>query len=295
VFFRKITHPMDLEIIPRNTNFNFQNSMEENRYVCGGDPILTHFINALQSMFPEGERMFIESAIDCIEKYSGKKTPDSKLMDDFHKFSRQEATHGFVHMQWTAELVKLGYEKMSEFTSGMKEFRVKVRKRMDPLRRLSITAAAEHYTASIAHVVISGKSEIISTSAVPYNAVLLYHAMEEVEHKSVCYDLYTFFSGNYLLRLWGYFILTYRLFSQVYKRMHYLLDKDGLWNREGKKMVRKFFFGRRGLFWNMLPRLIAYLNPFFRPWNTDEREAIENTFGILREGAGIQPFHSGGR
>ena len=45
--------PATLQLIPRTVHFDYETVMRENRYWHGGDPVTTHFFNALQAMFPD--------------------------------------------------------------------------------------------------------------------------------------------------------------------------------------------------------------------------------------------------
>ena len=56
--------PSALTLIPRVVRFDYESVLRQNRYWHGGDPVVTHFFNALQAMFPEGERFFMDSARD---------------------------------------------------------------------------------------------------------------------------------------------------------------------------------------------------------------------------------------
>ena len=117
--------------------------------------------------------------------------------------------------------------------------------------------------------------------------------MEEVEHKSVCFDLYQQVSGSYMGRVFGMLFVTFDLAAHVFVRHRYLLKKDGLWNPVHRREVRRFFLGEEGLLKGLWPRIRTYLKPSFHPWQTDEREALERAFGHLRSQAGIPPFQVG--
>src|SRR5699024_453303 len=91
--------PDDLEIKARSPHFDLLPAMQENRYWLGNDPVLTHFVNALQSIFPEGERMFIDAARDVAEKVGEDNLPP-QLRADLKAFIRQEGWHGKQHNGW---------------------------------------------------------------------------------------------------------------------------------------------------------------------------------------------------
>jgi len=287
---KKSLRPRNLHILDRKMTFNFQETMNKNHYWSNNNPILTHFLNAFQETFPEGERLFIESALDCRDKYSEKKPVDEKLLGDFKLFARQEVNHGKIHQMWTDELIRLGYARMVVFNEEMKDFRNQFRKQHSPEYRLAYTSAAEHYTASLAHLFINVIPEVLTDSEMPYKAVLLYHAMEELEHKSVCFDLFQHFSGNYFIRFFAFLHLSYDLFKKVSVRLRYLLEKDGIWDKKHKQLTNQFFFGKQGIVKKFFPRIISYLSPSFHPWKNDDRTLVDGKFGKIRNEAGITDF-----
>jgi predicted metal-dependent hydrolase len=282
--------PDDLHITARKLTFDYEDPMRRNRYWHNQDPVVTHFINALQATFPEGERFFIDAARDGETILLEKHAMEERLRQDLRLFIRQEALHGQQHRQWTQALILEGYEHMADYDDQMRRLRIWFRKHFSTRTRLSMTAAAEHYTASIAYVLCYVKPELLTESQPPFRDVLLYHAMEELEHKSVCYDLYRNLSGNYLGRLLGMLFVTFDLAIHVFVRHRYLLKRDGLWDRVHRRAVRRFFLGDQGLLKGIWPRIRSYLKPSFHPWQTDEREEFERMFGHLRSQAGIPPF-----
>ena len=285
--------PEDLHITARRLTFDYQTPLRRNRYWHNQDPVVTHFINALQATFPEGERFFIDAARDGERILLEKHAMDERLRQDLRLFIRQEALHGHQHRQWTEALIREGYERLADYDDQMRRLRLWFRKHFSTRARLSITAAAEHYTASIAYLLTYVKPDLLTESQPPFRDVLLYHAMEEVEHKSVCYDLYQSLSRSYLGRLLGMLFVTFDLAIHVFVRHRYLLKKDGLWDRVHRRGVLRFFLGKQGLLKGLWPRIRAYAKPSFHPWQTDEREALERAFGRLRSQAGISPFQMG--
>ncbi len=286
----KTRRPVNLHILDRKMIFDFTGTMNNNRYWSNNDPVLTHFLNAFQETFPEGERLFIDAALDCRNKYSVKKPVSEELSEDFKLFARQEVNHGKIHQLWTDELIRRGYEGMADFDEKMKEFRERFRKRRSPEYRLAFTAAAEHYTASLAHLFIHVVPKILTNTELPYRAVLLYHAMEELEHKSVCFDMFRHFSGNYFMRFFAFIHLSIDLFRKVSIRLRYLLKKDGIWDNKYRQLTRQFFFGKQGIVRKFFPRIISYISPWFHPWKYDDRKLVDEKFKQIRIESGIADF-----
>ncbi|MFX1497281.1 MAG: metal-dependent hydrolase [Promethearchaeota archaeon] len=283
-------HPTNLKIIVRQVKNDYSSSLKKNRYWYKNDPIVTHFFNALQATFPEGEKFFIQAAIDAADQLTKKGILGNELKEDIDKFIHQEALHSQQHALWTNALIHYGYKKMGEYNTHMKKIVKWFRKHIPVVMRLAITAAAEHYTASIAFLFTHIKSKFLTESLLPFRNLLLYHAMEEIEHKSVCYDLYQCLSGNYFGRMFGFAFITLELTLSIYMRYRYLLKKDGIWNKNHRRKIRIYLFGRDGIIKGLLFRIKSFWNPSFHPWQTDERVMINKVFGKYQAELNIIPF-----
>ena len=285
------THrPSNLHIVVRKLAYDYQTPLRSHRYWLDNDPIGTHFINALQSTFPDGEMFFIQAALDGARILRQHGSLGNQMEQDLKSFQQQEAHHSQQHRLWTEALIQMGYEKLALYNKDLHKYDAWFRKHISAEWRLSITAAAEHYTASLAYLFTHVNQDLLMRGDAPFNSLLLYHAMEEIEHKSVCFDLSQMLSRSYLLRIIGFIFTTLDLAISIYMRMRYLLEKDGLWGWKYRVKVWKYFLGRSGLLKGLFPRIIQYLRPSFHPWMTDERKGIEFFFGNLFTKYQIEPF-----
>ena len=251
--------PKNLDITVRKVNYNYYQPIKNNRYWANNDPVLTHFFNAFQATFPEGEKLFIQAALDGRTMLRRKGTLDPQFASDIKKFMRQEALHSQQHKKWTTALIEYGYPGIRDFNAMLRQFRVFARKYLPTSFRLAITAAAEHYTASLAYLFTHIRPDILMHMPVEFRGLLLYHAMEEIEHKSVCFDLYQNVSGSYLLRIFGFFFITVDFIANVYLRMRYMLKRDGLLNHRFQFKLTKFMFGTKGIVKSLLFQIKRYV------------------------------------
>lgn len=274
---RRARTPAALKLIARSVRFNYLDAMKKNRYWHDNDPVKTHFFNALQAMFPEGERFFMDSARD-VRDMVGKDNLPPELLEQIQLFIRQEAMHGREHDGWTNALIDLGYTSMKAFDEKLKRDNYWSKKNLSPLTRLAMTAASEHFTASLAHLFIYHRPDLIEKAGSPFRELLVYHALEEVEHKAVCYDLYQEANGGYWMRISAMVFVTLDLLVRLRNRMHYLLGKDGLWDVEHRRAVRSLLWGKDGIMRALAPFLMQYFRPGFHPWETDERRDLLEKF-----------------
>lgn len=257
--------------------------MMSNLYWLDNDPVKTHFFNALQSVFPEGERFFIDSARDGLEAVENGDTKNVVLANDdelnqlrthVKMFIYQEAQHGKQHEIINDALISLGYDRIAYYTDVQRKSRIRIRKQLSVSLRLSVTAA-EHFTAAFSHYALCKKPDLFDGADSPFRELLLFHCAEEIEHKSVCFDLYQVQHGGYFLRIFGLVLAVLDEAINVRYKHRYLLKKDGKWTFKYRLQAWRFIWGTKGIVFSLLPLLFKYINPWFHPWDIDERDEIE--------------------
>ncbi|CBL47156.1 hypothetical protein HDN1F_35730 [gamma proteobacterium HdN1] len=278
LFGRRSKTPTDLTLLPRVVHFDYLKSMRANRYWHDDNPVSTHLFNALQALFPEGERFFMDSARDVRDQMDKDKL-SAELEEQIRLFIRQEAMHGREHDAWTEALIALGYVGMRGFDEKLKRDNRWSRKKLSPLVRLSMTAASEHFTASLAHLFVYKRPDLVDNAASPFRELLVYHAMEELEHKAVCFDLYQAAGGGYALRSAAMAFVTVDLLVRMHNRQKYLLEQDGLWDEDARREARALLWGKNGIMRVLMPYLLRYFRPGFHPWETDERRDLRSRYG----------------
>src|SRR5690625_2618944 len=173
----------------RRMRFRFGEPQPMNHYLVDGDIVLSHLVALLSASFPPGEESFIRS----VRRFSGRIT-DPTLKKRVAAFIGQEAVHGQEHRRLNEKLIEKGYPMVRLYTFSKDSLRQRLIERIERLTpgyfHLAMTAAAEHYTATLAERVL-GSAELQAIPADPEGWNLLnWHAMEELEHKSVAFDVY---------------------------------------------------------------------------------------------------------
>jgi predicted metal-dependent hydrolase len=174
-----------------------------------GDAVATHTMNVLHVMLPPGERWFCDVYREALPLIT-----DEKLRQDVKGFMGQEATHARAHELGREYLSRYGIETdramaraewMRENLGSAQPFGRSVPR---PLRRtwlvvrLSAIAAIEHFTAVLGEWILNESEQLGAAGADPQMLDLMrWHGAEEVEHRSVAFDVYQHLSGNYLRRL----------------------------------------------------------------------------------------------
>lgn len=233
---------------------------------------VSHMLNALSIVFPEGEKFFIESA----RHFKGQLT-DPQLLNDLQGFIGQEAMHGREHRVYNARLAAMGYsiDRLEKESMAL----LRARAGSDPLRKLAATCALEHFTAVLADVLLS-HPELIpeENSHRELRALWMWHAVEENEHKAVCYDVYQSVAKGpkaYWLRVSVMAEITYYFWRRIAQNHAHLVARDGIhkdWR--GWLKLAQFGFGRRGALRHVLKPYLDYFKPGFHPWQHDNRALL---------------------
>ena len=153
-------------------------------------------IAALSSVFPDGEDYFVRSVRHYRDRVS-----DPALKRQVAGFIGQEAVHGREHRVFNDRLAELGYptKHYEKFT----RFGLRIRGRLAPAKaNLAATAALEHFTATLAEVVLTSEEIRDLMGAEPVRDLFVWHALEESEHKAVAFDVYRAVGGGERLRVW---------------------------------------------------------------------------------------------
>jgi predicted metal-dependent hydrolase len=167
-------------ITPRDLHFDIAGGRTNNW--LGGDVVGTAVFNAFSLTFPEAERLFM----DAVREYRPQLT--GRLLEDARAFISQEAVHSREHRLINGLLDRHRYP-VDAIEAGIRERMVRVRER-GPMAMLSVTIALEHFTAMIADLLLA-EGGLLAGAPPDVARLWQWHALEESEHRSVAFDVWT--------------------------------------------------------------------------------------------------------
>jgi predicted metal-dependent hydrolase len=279
-------------IVPREKlDFDLQGDIP--KYWFGSDPFKTRFFDAMSTIFPEGERFFIS----CVRDFRDQVT-DPKLKEEIRDFIRQEGQHGMIHDQFNQRLRAQGIDvDMLERIDRFMLFGL-LRKYNSAKFTLAVTAASEHMTAIMAHS-FCNRREVMEQADRRMRAMYTWHAMEEVEHKAVAFDVMQKVAGvGYLRRMAGMIHVSIGFPLHVFLVTRYMLKLDGhRWWKRPAIWARGLWWLYKpgGLFSSVLGHYLAYFKPGFHPWQDGQMasyrvwlEAFQRTGDPVAAGEAVQ-------
>jgi uncharacterized protein len=221
---------------------------------------------SLSLVFPEGERYFIRS----VKKFQDQ-IADPKLQAEIKAFIAQEAQHGRMHELFNNELILKQNavatprgEQRKEGLWWVEEF---ISKYITPKLNLAMTAAAEHYTATWAQNAFD--DERVKELPDSLRNLIYWHAIEEIEHKHVAFDVMEKVDGSYTLRIAGMVVQTVLMGTNIPSIFLALLAKEE--TVDYVKLAGDVFkesTSEKGLIRNFARAFFSYLKPGFHPNDT---------------------------
>jgi uncharacterized protein len=190
------------EIRPRRVGFDWEPTPL--RWIPG-EPVTAHIIDVLHLLVPAGERWFVhiyKQALPLLE--------DERLKADVKGFMGQEAVHSRAHAAVLDHLRANGlnpdpYVRRIEwlFTRllGDKPYLPFTRRRW-LLERIAIIAAIEHFTAVLGAWVLDSPALDAAGADPTMMDLLRWHGAEEVEHRSVAFDVFRALNDNWFSRIY---------------------------------------------------------------------------------------------
>lgn len=261
--------PENHEIVVRDLRFNRKE--KPRRWWLADDPVGTAWHNALSATFPRGEAFFIDS----VRAFRDDAPP--ALAEEIRKFIAQEVNHSREHIAFNRAAVEAGYD-LSHIDAHVTEM-LNLAKGRPPIVNLAATMALEHFTAILAHLLLTAP-EVLEGADPEVAAMWKWHAVEEIEHKAVAYDAFLNATRHWprrrrwLLRTITMLSITRRFVAHRIDDTVNLLAQDGITGWKARARVWWYVFGAPGYLRKVFPAWASYFLPGFHPWKHDDRHLI---------------------
>ena len=264
------------EIPVRKIELPFDDSVD--RHWLAGSPVATHFFNGLNLVFPDGERFFIRAVQDHMHLVH-----DERLRARVKGFFGQEGWHAHEHERYFDVLEAQGY-RVQKFLGRFHRFIAFSNRAFPASLRLAVTAGAEHYTATLGAEAL--EHPLIDQSHPTMRKLILWHATEELEHKSVAFDVLCATHPSYVLRVVGFFLATLCLLGWTFAGTRMLLRQDGISRKDARSEVLRLRKLTRAKMERAIGRGIReYLRRDFHPDQKDDSALARRGLAAIGEAA----------
>ncbi len=257
--------PDHVAIKPQRMGFEFGEQVP--RYWLSDNYLLSHMMNALSVLFPQGEQFFVDSVREFRDQIT-----DPKLKGEVRGFIGQEAMHSLEHIAMNQHVRDQGMpvEDMEKHLEVVLGIASKLPKR----HRLAITCALEHMTAMMADMLLA-RDDVREDMHESMRPLWVWHAIEETEHKAVTFDVFQQVGGTYAERSFYLAFSTAALgvMATYFTTRMMLNDRKNFSVMDAGKGLWRMW-GKNGTFSSLIPTWLEYFKPGFHPWDHDNSELI---------------------
>ena len=226
----------------------------------GGDAFRSAWLDALSMSFPVGEQFFIDSVRNGVKTLPNAQR--ARFAADVQGFIGQEATHRRIHALFNEQLQRQGLVNTIEERA---RHRIERMEGWDPRHAVAQTAAIEHFTAMLAHWMLT-TPDALAGSEPRLATMWRWHAAEETEHRSVAFDVYRAMDGDERWRRRWMRVVTFFFITDVARQTLRNLWHDGALLHWGTwRSAARLLFGSDGLVRRTWKPWIAYFRADFHP------------------------------
>lgn len=237
----------------------------------------SHMVNGASLAMPYLEPFLIKTLREALPKL------DASLREDVKGFVGQEAQHFTNHRRYNENLKSNGYPELALVEESMKVDYEKISK-WSLQWRLAYSAGFESMTLGVTEWLINHREALFQDADPVVASLILWHMVEESEHKTVAFDVFQAVSGNYFLRAMGLIVGSFHVGFMSRRGYRAMLLKDGLWGSLSSrlrlwKMVGKFFV-------HAGPAMLKALVPGHDPRDVDDPAWVNqwrHAYSNLRE------------
>ena len=274
-----LNRPKAIGITVRKLQFN---PKAIRRHYFANSPVMSHMLTALSSTFPIGEQFFVHSVRNVRDKVK-----DEKLQAQIAAFIGQEAMHSKAHAEfndaWRSDDYNL--DRFQAWLARKNEYV----KNLHPKIQLAITCAFEHFTALLGGYILR-HPEVLATLDDDAVKLWVWHAIEEIEHRAVAFDVYQAVYGDDKIRRMimrsvttGFASLTFYSATRLF-----LQDKAKSLPKVGGNFFGLYLLGK--MFIQLLPEYLSYFKADFHPSEIDYTKIVNYWKERLAEDYQLESF-----
>ncbi|MEZ2901455.1 metal-dependent hydrolase [Acinetobacter terrestris] len=274
-----LNRPKAIGITVRKLQFN---PKAIRRHYFANSPVMSHMLTALSSTFPIGEQFFVHSVRNVRDKVK-----DEKLQAQITAFIGQEAMHSKAHAEfndaWRSDNYNL--DRFQAWLARKNEYV----KNLHPKIQLAITCAFEHFTALLGGYILR-HPEVLATLDEDAVKLWIWHAIEEIEHRAVAFDVYQAVYGDDKIRRMimrsvttGFASLTFYSATRLF-----LQDKAKSLPKVGGNVFGLYLLGK--MFIQLLPEYLSYFKADFHPSEIDYTKIVNYWKERLSEDYQMESF-----
>lgn len=221
-------------------------------------PEFSHVVNAASLGMP-----YLEPYLIATMRQARARISDPGLLAEIDLYIGQELTHFRQHQQFNRRLAELGYRSVPQMEAVLKADYAAFGAGRSFTFNLAYAEGFEAMALTIGHMLIEDREYLFADGEASVASLVLWHFVEEIEHKSATYDVFKALDGRYVWRIYGLLFAMVHIMGRTRQGYRALMIEDGLWSSWRSRWALYRVLGR--IFARLTPRLLRILGPSYDP------------------------------
>ena len=214
--------PQPGDLVVRRIPFEFTDDIDP--HWKHGEPEWSHMVNGASLTMPYLEPFLIDSVRDALESID-----DPAVREAAKGFNAQEGQHFRQHRRYNEILKAKGYPELARVEESMQASYDRMRERRSLQFRMAYTAGFESMTLGVTAWLVEQRRRLFGGADPRVASFVLWHFVEEAEHKRVAFDVYQAACPGYWMRALGVIVGSLHLMWLTRRGYVAMLKRDGLW------------------------------------------------------------------
>jgi predicted metal-dependent hydrolase len=204
-------------IVVRQIDFDFPDDIDP--VVVAGNPEESYLMIGLSLLLP-----YLEPYLIRTMKEAKKQVTDAKLIDDLERFSAQEGQHYRQHMRFNDSIRLQGFPGLEPLEKKLSDDYKRFSKTKSLRFNLAYAEGFEALTTASARFSFERETDQETLPAVA--DLFAWHLLEELEHRTVAFDIYDHVCGGYFYRVVAGLYAQWHMARFIGRVTKYMIEAD---------------------------------------------------------------------
>jgi uncharacterized protein len=241
-------------------------------------PEFSHVVNAASLGMPYLEPYLIDTMRKAREKIV-----KPGLLADVDLYIGQESTHFRQHQQFNKRLAELGYKAVPRMEAILKSDYEAFARTRSLTFNIAYAEGFEAMALTIGHMLVEDREFLFANADPAVSSLILWHFVEEIEHKCATYDVFKALDGRYRWRIYGLLYAMIHIMARTRQGYRAMLIEDGRWFTWSSRWTLYALLVR--IFAKLIPRLLRVMRPGYDPREVPDPHWVNEWRRLHRAGS----------
>ncbi len=223
-----------------------------------GSPEFSQVVNAASLAMP-----YLEPYLIATMRKARPAISDPVLAAELDLYCGQEAAHYRQHRLFNDTLKEPGGETIEAIEATLAAVYARLGEKKSLKFNLAYAEGFESMALAIGHLLVEDREYFFAGSDSAVASLVLWHFVEEIEHKCVAFDVFEHLAGGYFWRIWGLLYATGHIFWRTRGGYQALLKRQGLWRNWDSRVKLAGLLAH--IFARLIPKMLRILHPRYHP------------------------------